>query len=234
MEQIKWNKGVEEIKKKIVLNDTERSRIFQHIQNSPLSPEVFVKSPWTIYSFMRIWNNNRIVYYAVIACLIIVGAGQVAYASQNSLPGDALYKIKVNVVEPLHRALIFSSKTKAQYESNLAVERLTEAETLASQNKLDEPKQKQINTLVEKSTKMLHKDLKHFSNDKPSEAETITKNFQAQMNAHAKILETINPDKDTHTQANNAQSEHTAHENGPKPKDDTNKDKTKPESHSKK
>jgi hypothetical protein len=215
----KWNKGIEEIKKEIILSDMERSQIFRRIQSSSPASEAVAKNPWTTYSFMLVWNRNRTLYCAVISCLIILSARQIAYASQDSLPGDALYKIKIDIVEPLRGAFIFSSGAKAQYESSLVIKRLVEAETLASQNKLDDSKQKQISALIENNTNTLSKDLKNFSKARPDDVDAVVTNFQAQINAHARTLETIASDKDTDIEVNNAQIANTARESGAEIKD---------------
>jgi hypothetical protein len=60
----------------------------------------------------------------------------VASAAEKSLPGEALYTIKVAIVEPLQGTLMVSAADKAQWENVLINRRLSEATTLAVQNKL--------------------------------------------------------------------------------------------------
>jgi len=67
---------------------------------------------------------------------LAVGAGGVAYASGNALPGDALYSVKVGMVEPLESAILMEPETKAAWSAILAERRLEEAATLATRDAL--------------------------------------------------------------------------------------------------
>ena len=73
----------------------------------------------------------------VAALLVVVLGGGTAYAAQGSLPGDALYTIKVSVSEPVMGALAFSTEDKIKFHTEAAQTRLEEAEVLASQDRLD-------------------------------------------------------------------------------------------------
>src|ERR1043166_10145599 len=67
---------------------------------------------------------------AIIAVLAVLGAGA-SIAAQTSLPGDALYGVKVNVNEEVREAMAFSDEGKASIEADRAEERLKEAEELS-------------------------------------------------------------------------------------------------------
>lgn len=236
MENEKLNKGIEQIKK-IKMTDAEKNQILLNIQNTPLPIKAPIKSPWTIYySFFVSLSKKRMAYYAIATCLIIIISGrEIVYASTDSLPGDALYEVKVNIIEPLHTALTFSGVAKAEYESRLAEKRLIEAETLASENKLDETKQEKINSLLEKHTRKLNKELEKLSADNTSDdVDNISINFQAGMNAHARVLDIINSNEESdikvEVENDNAKVAKKARDSGAKVRDnlknkEENKDK---------
>lgn len=79
----------------------------------------------------------RIGFAAVVA---VVGTGGIALASENTLPGDVLYPVKIGFVEPLESAVLVDAKSKATWSAILAERRLTEAALLASTDTLDEQK----------------------------------------------------------------------------------------------
>ena len=59
-------------------------------------------------------------------------------AAEKTLPGDLLYPVKIGINEKMRSVLAFSEESKAEVETELSEQRLSEAETLASRNKLDE------------------------------------------------------------------------------------------------
>ncbi|MDB5188104.1 MAG: hypothetical protein JWO50_624 [Candidatus Kaiserbacteria bacterium] len=73
---------------------------------------------------------------ALVLLLTVVGSGT-TYAAEMALPGDALYKVKINVVENIKVALAVGPKAKEQVHTQLAAERLDEARVLASEGRLD-------------------------------------------------------------------------------------------------
>lgn len=182
----KLNIGKEEIRK-VVMTADEKNRIFENIMNSPVRSSKSVRSP---YSFVSALYHNKAVYYAVVSSFVVFVGGGVALASTGSLPGNILYPVKVNVVEPLHSALTFSTQARAEYESSLATERLVEAETLANEGKLDKSKEDKLNLLLANHTEALNKSLdklRRSSEDEDADDEIVTE-FQARMNAHARMI----------------------------------------------
>jgi hypothetical protein len=73
---------------------------------------------------------------ALIAVLLL--ASGTAFASEDALPGNPLYTVKVNIKEPIEVALATSPRAKAEKHAELAEKRLDEATKLAVNNSLDE------------------------------------------------------------------------------------------------
>jgi len=116
----------------------------------------------------------------------------VVFASQDSLPDNILYPIKVKVLEPMEGALAFSNTAKAKHESGLATKRLIEAETLAKAGKLNSSNEEKINNLLTLHTISLNKALEKVDDTNATETiEDISTSFRAEMNAHAKVLAVI-------------------------------------------
>jgi hypothetical protein len=63
--------------------------------------------------------------------MFVLLAGGTAYASEASLPGDALYTVKIRVAEPIEVALATTPEKKAQVHADLAERRIKEATKLA-------------------------------------------------------------------------------------------------------
>ena len=90
-------------------------------------------------AFLDAWVAyvRRPIGIIVAAVLILVlSSGSVAYAAEGTLPGDILYPIKVNVIEPVQLALAVSPEAKAALQMTFAGYRIDEAAVLANDGKL--------------------------------------------------------------------------------------------------
>jgi hypothetical protein len=204
MENEKIKIGVKDIKK-IQMSLGEKENILKNILSS--SPAKPIRSPYTIYSIISILNKSKLAYYVYLFCLMIILGSGVVFASSDTLPGDVLYSLKVNVVEPIHSAFIFSSESKAEYQSGLAVERLNEAETLKDQGKLDSAKEKELNGLFSVHRTDLNKTLdkikRKVSNGDNTATDNILINFESEIKTHAKVLDILTGSEDQKSQTEN-------------------------------
>jgi len=196
MENNKLQNGINEIKK-IKMTADEKKQVFEYVLNSNIpSPKQSVRSPWFVYSFISRIQKNHLAFYIIVPLIIILGSGGIALASGDSLPDSILYPIKVDVVEPIRGALTFSSKAKAEYESNLATKRLVEAETLAEKGKLDKPTENRLNNLLLKHTTSFNNALDKAdkieqTTESTGQTDEIVTSFHANMNAHARVLDIL-------------------------------------------
>lgn len=187
----KLQKGINKIKE-LRLTADEKNRIFASVINSGVSTRLSLKSPWASYAFFAKIRKSNFITYGVAVLFILFTTGGIVFASTESLPDSILYPIKVSVVEPIISKLKFNQEDKAQYESNLSTKRLIEAETLANKGKLDPANEKKINILLANHTIALDGALDKISKNKSSEkTNEIVTNFNAQMNAHAQVLDII-------------------------------------------
>ncbi len=89
---------------------------------------------------------------AIILIVSIGGGATLSYASEPSLPGDALYSFKVNVSEPVRGALAITSESKADFHAYTIVKRVKEAQTLKESGKLTPEKTEIVKNLIEKES----------------------------------------------------------------------------------
>ncbi len=80
---------------------------------------------------------------ATAVCCLLASAG-VAFAAEGTLPGSLLYGVKVDVVEPIQTALVFTSRAQIVWQQTLALRRLDEAATLASEGRLSSATERRL------------------------------------------------------------------------------------------
>ncbi len=124
-----------------------------------------------------------------LVLLILVGGTGVTYAAQDSLPGQPLYAIKVDVTEPIQTALITAPVAKAQWQNTLAARRLAEASTLAARGDLATSTQQYLADAV-----ATHVQLSERASDTLAASGNNTaalaarSDLEAQLSAHADVL----------------------------------------------
>lgn len=74
---------------------------------------------------------------AALVLVVFVGGGTAA-AAEGALPGDALYPVKIYVNEAVTLSLATTPAAKAEAHAALAERRITEAQSLAAEGRLDE------------------------------------------------------------------------------------------------
>ncbi|KKW29728.1 MAG: hypothetical protein A3K06_02700 [Candidatus Doudnabacteria bacterium RIFCSPHIGHO2_01_52_17] len=131
----------------------------------------------------------RLVAPALVAVLVLALGGGTAFAAQGSLPGDSLYPVKVNFNEPIRTALAFSATAQAGVHSELAQERLKEAEELASQNRLDDVVEAAVVIRVERHLARAKQHISELEGEgKVEEAAALNSNLEATLQAHEDII----------------------------------------------
>lgn len=118
--------GIQEWRLSPAEKDAMRAALEAHMEARPLGAMV---SPYSWVALLR----PQFVAPLLLVCLFT----GTAYAAQGALPGDALYPVKIHVNEALSGALAVSDSAKASFHTQVAAERLQEAQALAVENRLN-------------------------------------------------------------------------------------------------
>ncbi len=115
------------------------SALRSFIDNNPIKDSWYktvsnkILSPFSNDMFL----HHKILASAFMIVLLISATGGTSAVAKYSLPGDVLYPIKINVNEKLETFTALTPEAKANVEATHLDERLSEAEILSTQNKLD-------------------------------------------------------------------------------------------------
>lgn len=101
------------------------------VEQSRLIKQVPVIGPLT-----NLIKLPRLFMPALLIALILVAGGGTSLAAQNSLPGEFLYPLKIELNEEIVSALAVSDESEASLQAKLTKERLEEAEALAANGTL--------------------------------------------------------------------------------------------------
>jgi len=130
------------------------------------------------------------------ALVVVVALSGTAAAAQISLPGNALYPIKLGF-EKVQVALTASAASKAQLNVAFAEQRLREAEQLITRNLLTTSTKDIIkNNLSDQATMMAGSVALLTQDNKFDDAIDIANSFDAMVSAHDSILQRLSEEDD--------------------------------------
>lgn len=168
--------------------DTLRYRIEQFISYNPIRSEVHVPKKTFYFSIFTFKALGKAVSLVLIA-LIVVGGSGVSYASTDSLPGDKLYNVKINVNEKIEEKLAFSTEAKVVVQRQQVERRLTEAQKLVEKKDLSPEKKEIVKTNLEKNVKDVTESIENLKKEgKIEEALDTTSKIAPVLEAHKKVL----------------------------------------------
>ena len=151
MEKEKIQKAVTDIRAMVMTADEKRT-LYTRITGEASQP-VHIRSyttiVWRTFLVRQSWTSTLV----VAALILMLAGGGVAFAAENTVPGDSLYTVKIDITEPLRETLAFSASAKAYMEELKIEHRLKEAAKLAAQGRLTDAVNKQIQKNVEKSAR---------------------------------------------------------------------------------
>jgi hypothetical protein len=146
------------------------------------------------FPFMR--QMFRPLQYVTLALIVVLGGGgSLAFAAQNTFPGDALYGLKVNVVE---EAIAFGKKNareKALYEITRAAKRLDETTNLAISDNLSHATEKIITRHIIEHTQATKAIAAQIAQAQPELELELASKLESALEPRADLLKEIKQDK---------------------------------------
>ncbi|OHA83679.1 MAG: hypothetical protein A2408_02505 [Candidatus Yonathbacteria bacterium RIFOXYC1_FULL_52_10] len=135
----------------------------------------------------------KVILYMPIALLIVllIGGGT-TIAAEQTLPGDTLYPMKVEVNEQVRSAFAVSSEAQAKWDTRRTERRLEEAEQLMLQARLTAEAQTKIETQLEENFQSFdEQQTKLKAKNKHAVAAEAGADLESSLRVHEQILATI-------------------------------------------
>lgn len=159
---------------------------------------------WQLGGFLPMGSflKQRAMPIVAIMLAVMLAGGGVSFAAEQSLPGDALYPVKVSVNEEVREAFTLRQEAKAEWQIRRAERRLEEAEQLSVDGKLDAETRERIEVNFEKHIVRIRERVKMFEekNDLRS-ATDVSARFETALQAHADVLAKLAEKRNGDTQA---------------------------------
>jgi hypothetical protein len=176
-----------------------RSDLEEHIRQNPVNEGFAAKKGNAIigainiisermreFPFGSLKTNPKFVRVAAVSLLIVFAGTGIAMASQESLPGDSLYSIKL-LTEDLRYSVSFNSETKAKLHASFAAERVSEIKEILSKKGVEPKGLDQAISRLQYNTSKAADAIS--DKEKETDAEDLAKNINSAFNEQKKELE---------------------------------------------
>ncbi len=186
------------------ITDTEKQMMFSELEKFMSANPI--KTPWyqkienkIISPFnQNIFIHHKILSSAFVIVLLIGATGGTSMVAESSIPGDTLYPIKINLNEKFQSFKATTLEEQALIEASHIEERLSEAEKLSEQNKLDDTRKNQVESLFTQNLQNTLNKVKSIDESGDSKnAKNIKIKIEDSLKKHKtvvdKILETKKP-----------------------------------------
>jgi len=188
--------------KELKLNSNEkkdvRNQLKMHMakEGVKLSGEERVESKHFLQMFIRrLPTKNHWIHFSLHSmtaafAVFALFTGGLAYAAEDTIPGDALYSLKVDITEPLREHLKFSPEAKAEWNARRMERRLEEGQRLMSRGKGNFKNHlPKLQERLEMHTEKLEQRLLNLDSD--DSAEEIRAHIESALEHHEAMLENI-------------------------------------------
>ena len=181
----RFDKLIREAGEHETLTDAERRKlqfvVREYVALSPRRAPVAAPSAWQ--RLVRL----RAVALATTVALLLAGSGGVAYAAEGALPGEALYGVKVGVLEPVG-TLLTPPSGQAAWQMTLAERRLEESAALAARGTLSTSTADSLTANYEAHVTEASGALAREGQKSPLTARIAASGYAAQLDAYGTVL----------------------------------------------
>jgi hypothetical protein len=168
--------------------DSLRYKISEFVSFNPIRGANPTIKKSFYFSVFTLRNLSRGIAMVLVAVLVVGGTG-VSYASTDSLPGDKLYTVKVNVNEKIEEKLAFTTEAKVIVQTEKVERRLTEVQKLAETNKLSPEKKEIVKQNLEKNISSVAKTIETLKEEgKAEKALDAVAKVTPVLEAHKEVL----------------------------------------------
>lgn len=171
--------------------DIVRGKIVEFVEMNPIrtrNPQP-LQSPLYLSKF-SVLNFSKVVSFALI--VLIAGGSTISYASEDTLPGDLFYTVKVNFTEPIQTSLALSPQAKLEVKTKQVERRLTEAQILLQKNDTTPAKHAEVEARVEQKVSEISETM--IKLQERGDVETIlktTSQLEPVLQAHRQALQDV-------------------------------------------
>ena len=175
----------------------QRLLVFMQARPSVRKP-IAARHIWQRSPRVFLWTFIRQPMPILLLILVLAGGG-VSFAAENTLPGDALYPIKVHVNENMRAFITVSDEGDVAWDIRRMERRLQEAETLAVEEEFNAEVRAQLEERFDAFAARVEEQIARLrAEGREDIAARLSSNLEAALRAHERILAELATDDGEH------------------------------------
>lgn len=159
-----------------------KTHLLAHMRAHPLP------TPSPFLGMLSPIQSSALRPYAFALILLLAVGGTTAFAAEGALPGDALYGVKVAVVEPALGAFQLSDEAKASWRVHLLDRRLSEASELATKERLGGETADALSAEIASAAEDASAHINTLDKKNPGRGRQLSAELEATIEVHAPAL----------------------------------------------
>lgn len=173
------------------LSDVERSTMREVLLTRMRATAATPRIPSPYGGFFMTLMFQRTTAFVALFAVVLGGAGGVSLAAEDSVPGDAMYALKVNVNEPFYTLTAVTPSAKAAVATSRVERRLEEAEVLAARGSLDVIAVAELSERFHDSADEAASHIDELSDKAPEKGIDASVELESVLSAHGRIIDDI-------------------------------------------
>ncbi|MFA6258583.1 MAG: hypothetical protein WCX79_02690 [Candidatus Paceibacterota bacterium] len=155
-------------------------------KETPIISPFIQKSPYFFgFSFH---SFSKLIPITVIVLVIAIGG--VLHASSDSLPGDTLYTIKINIKEKIEEKLTFTPEKKIALRQKRIEDRFTEVEKLIKEKRITPKNLSIAQSEIELERAKIELEIEEINKENPTITEEIKTELDSSINLRKEQIDT--------------------------------------------
>lgn len=168
-----------------------KNELYLFMKNNPIASPTN-EAPSRVDFFAIFKTHHRFAFAGVTLAIILLVMSGTAYAAEESLPGDLLYPIKINVTEKVRTALIKNPERLATWEAKKTERRLKEIEKITIKGNLNQERQKQLEDNLSKQVEITRTRIERLqTNERNEKAEKLGIDLEKSLEKYRLRIENI-------------------------------------------
>ncbi len=166
-----------------------RKQLVAFMDGQPVQVEERVPLNVRIADALTSFARGLLPQTAAAFAVVLVTGGSIAWAAEDTLPGDVLYPVKTGLLEPMRAAMANDPADKAEKMADCARKRLLEAEKLLSGNRLTAENWQEIQTNMTANLDRADTLIASIAETDPETAATLSADLNMMLDTYHQVFD---------------------------------------------
>lgn len=168
-----------------------RASICRFIDSQDISVQKHAQMAERFFENLAFLTRGGVFRGIAAFCVVLILSNSVALAANETVPGDTLYPVKVNVIEPARAMVTVTTAGRAEWASNCVKRRLAEAERLIARKELTTAHWAAIEESLDRHVSVAKRHINKLAQEDPESAADISVSLETTLIAHSAAISDV-------------------------------------------